>query len=1132
MTTESGRHSNPSNPSNEALLNTGPKEPGPRPAGSTGTTLPGTGYAPLDAQGDDFIGKELSSYRVISKLGQGGMGMVYLAQHAMIGRKAAVKVLKRELCKDQDVVERFYQEGKAVGQLRHENIIDVYDFGKENDQVYFVMELLEGETLTARIKRGAIPFAEAYALILQIAEALKAAHEKGIVHRDIKPDNIFLLPKPGGPPKIKVLDFGLAKLTGNDQKERLTQNGSIMGTPHYMSPQQIDGASVDGRADIYALGAVIYEMFTGEPPFKGTTVGELLKGHLFTPPPPLRAEPTLQVPSMMGRVVAKALEKRLDTRYQSAQELIDDVKKATTDTKMVPRPGTEAPQGPKAWVLALAGGGVAAIAAAAFLWLNPGETKPQEPASVPITSAPTAAKSDSKALRELALAALRAALKEREAEVRAESARGVGKIQDRGSLEPLTTLLSDEDTNVKKSAAFALAELNDSRAITGLEELKAKTEDPSLLRALDQALFRLGSEEAEKRLLAALKAKETEARLEAALTLASKGVYDAEDPLKALLASSDEATQRRVTEVLDSLLRLGDEEAESKLIALLDSPDEPIRLAAAEVLANVGDERGKETAQKTLSDHSSVYRVSAARVLVLLGDYSQTQLFSAALKADEPKLQKEGIEGLALVGEQTALPELAAFLSPEQRPLTRIAAAVAILEIVGLSQELLAQNSQEALSNALASADEKTRANAASALGSGTGADALPLLQKAAQDESAIVRKEAISSLGRIGSKEAIATLSKAVQDKDNEVSKAAVDALGKMNGDEAKDALKQAKDGEASIIAAGELAARGETDSIALIEKSAKDKDAKTRSAAVKAAAKAQRTDILTKALKDKDANVRFEAALALAKSGNKEGLSVLEEGAKSKNSATSFEAKNAMIGLGELPPEEGSAWPTRANEDAKKKLVASTKNYEPAVAKKLLSRALHDASPDVQLAALSAVQDIEAKDPEGAKKLYRAALREKDPTVKNAAKAALARLEAEGPKQPNNATAANNNTPNNTTPDNTPPPSTEEQKAQEFQLHMTLASTATSTGKYAEAINRFKKAQAIKPELRIYFELGEAYRKWGDQSNTDEKRQLERWKLAKTNYEKFKKGGGKGPNLTLTEKALIDLNTKINSQ
>jgi serine/threonine protein kinase len=130
MTTDSERRINPSNPSDDALLNTGPREPGPRPAGSDGTTLPGTGYAPLDPQGDEFIGKELSSYRIISRLGQGGMGVVYLAQHTMIGRKAAVKILKSELCKDQEVVERFYQEGKAVGQLHHENIIDVYDFGK------------------------------------------------------------------------------------------------------------------------------------------------------------------------------------------------------------------------------------------------------------------------------------------------------------------------------------------------------------------------------------------------------------------------------------------------------------------------------------------------------------------------------------------------------------------------------------------------------------------------------------------------------------------------------------------------------------------------------------------------------------------------------------------------------------------------------------------------------------------------------------------------------------------------------------------------------------------------------------------------------------------------------------------
>lgn len=1134
MSTESGRHSQPSNNPNTGP-NTGPDlkiGPSPRAPGSTGTTLPGTGYKPIPDSEDPIIGRELSSYRIIKRLGQGGMGVVYLGQHTMIGRKAAVKVLKPELCKDQEVVERFYQEGRTVSQLAHENIIDVYDFGKtEEGQVYFIMELLEGENLAERIKRGKVPFVEAYAIIMQTGEALAAAHEKGITHRDIKPDNIFLIPKPGAPPKVKVLDFGLAKLGQKNPAataERRTQAGSIMGTPHYMSPQQIDGGDVDGRADIYSLGAVIYEMFTGGPPFKGTTVGELLKGHLFLPPPPLRAEPELQVPSKMEPLVAKALAKRLEERYSNVKALLEDLKLAAQDNKLVPPPGVGAPGKSRAWLWALLGGGTAAAAAAAYLFLiNP--TKPVEPTSIPLASAPIVMqKVDNEALRDKALQTLREALQEREAEIRADGAKGVGKIQDKGSAEALMKLLADPELVVRQSAALSLADLNDASAIAPLQEAQKAAAEPGFAEALDHALYRLGSAEAEARLLEKLAQKETSAKISAALILASQGELSSEKVLQEALAEPNEEISKRTPEILDSLLRLGDEGAQSKLAALLKSPEEPVRLAAAEVLASAGDDSGREAAQQSLADKNSPQRLNAARVLVLLGDYSGYDVFTTALKDKSPEVQKAGLEGLGLLAEQSALPTLAPYLEKEIPATVRVAASVAILEIVGLSPELLAKSSKEALAAALASNDAETRAKAASALGSADEKEALPFLQNALKDKEAKVRKEAADALGRLGNKDAVADLAAAVKDEDPQVAAAAADALSRLGGQDATDALKQAKGGEAALVAAGTLAAQGDKDALKEIQKGAASKDAKIGAAAIKAASKANANDVLKKALKDKDANVRLQAAKALAQKGDSAGQKILEEAATGKDAAAALEAKNALASLGVAAGPEGFSWPGAADKETKKQVVASTKDLEAKEAKKLLSRALHDADADIRNTAVAAIAELEAKDPEGAKKLYRAAARDKDPTVSAAAKAALARLETQGPKSAALSAAPTTNNPASTV---SVPLTPEEQKKQEFSLLMSTAEVALSGGRYAEAINRLKKAQDIKSDNRIYFELGEAYRKWGDQSNNNPKEQISRWKLAKSNYERFIKGGGKGGNLAKSKRAIEDIDFNLSA-
>jgi serine/threonine-protein kinase len=237
------------------------------------------------------IGTLAGSYRIVDTLSVGGMGTVYRAEHTLLGRMAAVKVLNPEMSTSRDIVNRFFNEARATTSIKHPGIIEVFDFGYlESGNAYLVMELLEGAPLSVRNRaRGRIPEHEAAAILRLVCSALTAAHAKGIVHRDLKPDNIFLIPDPDSQlgERPKLLDFGIAKLTDIGLAGTATKTGAVMGTPTYMSPEQCRGTGeVDHRADLYSIGCIFYELLTGRPPFIDRGAGELIGAHLFMQPEP------------------------------------------------------------------------------------------------------------------------------------------------------------------------------------------------------------------------------------------------------------------------------------------------------------------------------------------------------------------------------------------------------------------------------------------------------------------------------------------------------------------------------------------------------------------------------------------------------------------------------------------------------------------------------------------------------------------------------------------------------------------------------------------------------------------------------------------------------------------------------
>ena len=253
------------------------------------------------------------------KIGEGGMGSVYAAIQPVIGKRVAIKVLAQHIASNPELVRRFVDEARAVNQIGHPNIVDIFSFGWLPDKRhYFAMEFLDGQSLADRMKRGPFPPDEARRLLRQICQALEAAHRQGIVHRDLKPDNICIVQPQHGDSYAKLLDFGIAKLVGDADEGQRTQTGIVMGTPAYMSPEQCRGVNVGLGTDIYALGMILYEMFAGKLPFQGS-FAELITHHLMTvPEAPSRHRP---MPRALEQLIMRCVDKDPAQRPQTAEEL-------------------------------------------------------------------------------------------------------------------------------------------------------------------------------------------------------------------------------------------------------------------------------------------------------------------------------------------------------------------------------------------------------------------------------------------------------------------------------------------------------------------------------------------------------------------------------------------------------------------------------------------------------------------------------------------------------------------------------------------------------------------------------------------------------------------------------------------
>jgi eukaryotic-like serine/threonine-protein kinase len=289
-----------------------------------------------DPHADPLLGSLIDDrYEISAVIGEGGMGVVYAARHRVLGKRFALKALRPELAEDREIAARFMQEARTAASISHPGLVEITDFGRlPTGQPFFVMELLEGQSLSQLIRRGGpIPAARGIEIVRQIADALGAAHERSIVHRDLKSDNIHVSLGPGGHDHVTIVDFGLAKVIG---ATRLTRAGMVFGTPHYMSPEQAQGDPTDHRADIYALGVVMYEMFTGRVPFEADSYMGVLTKHMYMAPTPPSQLVGIEKLGVLEDIILSCLEKKPENRYSSLRELNLDLDLALNPSKARP----------------------------------------------------------------------------------------------------------------------------------------------------------------------------------------------------------------------------------------------------------------------------------------------------------------------------------------------------------------------------------------------------------------------------------------------------------------------------------------------------------------------------------------------------------------------------------------------------------------------------------------------------------------------------------------------------------------------------------------------------------------------------------------------------------------------------
>ncbi len=763
---------------------------------------------------DDLIGTVLNcKYQVLSRLSQGGMGVVYKARHLMLDAPVALKILLKP--ESEEAQQRFLSEARLASKIHHPNTVYISDFGVLDDgRAFLEMEFLDGRTLGAELRKGPMPVLRACQIAVQMARGLQAVHDKGIIHRDMKPDNVFLMEQDGSKDFVKIVDFGIAKAAprGAAASRRpppsrpgveeapadFTELGTIMGTPGYMAPEHIQGVPLSFAADQYALGCMLYEMIAGQPVFPlGDSQGLLMK-HLATAPTPLRElRPAARVTKKLDALVMRLLAKEPGERLGSMRE-VEQALEIEIDQILIARgqrpTGTYGLVGPRQvmllgvvvprWaLLSVAAAVLAALSYAGIRLLLKGRSD---------NDAVTQKSRDLLELRRQAIQILRQDVQSGPPELRDSALAALGQTGDAELRGDLLTALGSKDAQLQAQAAAALGSLGDRRAIAPLAALlppDAQTGSGAqhVRIAAAEALRRLGEPRGTDALAEFLGSADQEAQLRAALYFCAQGPQSVQRVLGAYLQRSGLPAATTLN-IMGCAAQAGNQQARERLQAQLREVGPPeLRLQAAVKLAQLGEVEGLSHLRELAVKHGRD-QVIAACELALLDERDGLELLRqvAANRAAPSQVRQLACDGLGVIGEPQDANRLAELFGDsmldrgrdKRDPFLRQAAARAVVRIAGRDPGLMAMQSLSFAQAALGDSDALVRQSAAAILGDNLNAGAVSLLSGMINDADPGVRRSVVTALGRRRDAEAVAALHAGLQDPDKGVRLESLHAL------------------------------------------------------------------------------------------------------------------------------------------------------------------------------------------------------------------------------------------------------------------------------------------------------------------------------------------------------------------
>ncbi|MDW8284407.1 MAG: HEAT repeat domain-containing protein, partial [Myxococcales bacterium] len=951
-----------------------PGPPADLPPGSPpGSVLAERGNHPPGPPADLSPGSVLAErYEILERLGEGGMGAVYRARHLLLDTPMAIKVLLRPT--DADAQARFLQEARLASRVNHQNTVTIHDFGLlEDGRLFLVMEHLDGPTLTNVVAGRPVGLLRSLRIAAQIARGLQAVHDKGIVHRDLKPDNIFLL-RAGTPQEfVKIVDFGIARLAHHPvaqatapegalpapvpthQGRRLTLPGRILGTPHYMAPEQARGEEVDARADQYALGCILYEMLTGRVPFDHPdSLSAVLLQHLNAPVPSLSQHGQEPFPASIDALVQRLLAKDPAQRFGSMAE-VDQALSAEIER-------LEGPRSRRRTALVLVQT-VLLLGIALYLGhraLRPGQTE--------VTTAQLLE------LRRRALQVLHDDARASDPGVRLPAIAALGESRDPAQRPPLEGFLLDPGLPVRVQAAEALGKLGDRQAAPALKRAEEQASSPVLLVTLAGARYQLGEASAREVLWRALTDPEPEVRHRAAIQLCERG--DAEGRgLLLRLAAQPGLADEVLAGLLVHLVRCGEAAALQRLQALFAaSQNRQKQIFYAARLLQAGDERGRAFLRE-LAGRPGPDQLPAARLLSAPDTPELAPLFRRVLgdRSSTSAARLLALEGLGLCGQRQDAPLLAASLEARQDVAQRQAAALAILRIGLAEPGLLSEQSLALVRNALDDPSSELRSAAALVLGDVPAEGAVVLLAGLLRDAEARVRLSAARALGRRHEQAALEALRGALDDEDDQVRQEALRSLRRIGqtlrqrGAGGLDqqvapwvqTLQQQGTAREQVLATALLLELGDETQRDRLRAFRTTQDEQARRLLVEEAE--GDVELLAGFLSDPAFQVRLAAAQRLAERGDRRALPVLRE-ALEKEGEEALRAHALLARLGESSPEPMALrLPLSSLPEGQRLAVVSAARQLPLpVALDRLRQAARDPSVQVRLAVAEAAAGL----------------------------------------------------------------------------------------------------------------------------------------------------------------------------